>query len=96
MKPTKRWRWPATVVLISLVALVVETVLYRNSPNSATTAALSLAIKATCVVCALSGVIGLFQRPKVIAVVICVVGVIVGIVAFLLLLSGEALSSVFV
>src|SRR3984893_5326113 len=58
-KPTKRWRWPATVVLISLVALVVETVLYRNSPNSATTAALSLAIKATCVVCALSGVIGL-------------------------------------
>jgi hypothetical protein len=96
LKPTKRWRWPATVVLISFVALVVETVLYRNSPNSATTTALSLAIKATCAVCALSGVIGLFQRPKVIAVVICVLGVIVGIVAFLLLLSGEALSSVFV
>ncbi|HEV2028383.1 MAG TPA: hypothetical protein VGS16_07610 [Candidatus Dormibacteraeota bacterium] len=96
MKPTRRWRWPATVVLISFAALVIETVLHRNSPNSATTTALSLAIKATCVLCALSGLIGLFQRPKAIALVICVLGVIVGILVFMLVLSAESLSSVFV
>ena len=96
MKPARRWRWPATVVLVCFGALVLEIVVYRITPISTIAPAIRLAEKATCAVCALTGLFGLFQRPKAIAVVVCVLGVIVGIFTFLLILAAESFSSIFV
>jgi hypothetical protein len=56
----------------------------------------TLAEKVTCVVCVLSGLVGFFLRPKAIALVICFLGVIVGVLWFLLIVFAEAFSPIFV
>jgi hypothetical protein len=97
LKPPKRWRWPATAVLISFVALVVEDVLIRVLPL-ATAITINRVAIATSAICIVAGLIGVFQRPKTIALVICGLGVTVGVVALLITVFGElfSLGSIFV
>jgi len=97
LKPTRRWRWPATVVLICFVALVIEDVLVRASPHE-TAMTVNRAGIATSAICAVSGLIGVFQRPKTVALIVCVLGVAIGILALLITVFGELISlgSIFV
>ena len=96
MKPTNRWRWPASLVLVLFVALVVEDVLIRVLPLGAAISVNRVAI-ATSAICIVTGLVGVLQRPRTIALVICGLGVTLGIVALVISLFGELyrLGSVF-
>jgi hypothetical protein len=96
LKPTRRWLWPVTVVLICFAALVIGAVVHRALPNSPMATTVTLVEKVICAICALSGLVGLVQRPRGIALVVCVLGVIVGILFFLLILAAESFSAIFV
>lgn len=97
MRPTKRWRWPATAVLISFAALVLEDVLIRVLPL-ATAITINRVAIGTSAICIVAGLIGVLQRPKTIALVICGLGVTIGVVALLITVFGElfSLGSIFV
>ena len=88
---------PATVVLICFVAFVIEDVLIRVLPHATAITVNRVAI-ATSVLCILSGLVGAFQRPRTIALIICGLGVIIGVLALLISVFGElsSLGSIFV
>ena len=88
MKATTRWRWPATVVLVCLVALVIEDVLIRVLPT-ATAINVNRAAIATSAICIVCGIVGVLQRPRTFALVICGLGVTLGVVALLISIFGE-------
>ena len=66
----------------------MEDVLIRVLPLGTAIAVNRVAI-ATSALCIVAGLVGVFRRPKTIALVICGLGVTVGVVALLISIFGE-------
>jgi beta-lactamase regulating signal transducer with metallopeptidase domain len=91
-------RWPAIVVLICIVAGILEFVLFRATAHTAAIFTVTQIAVGTSVVCTVAGFIGLRQKPKTVATVICGLGLVIGILGILVsvfaLLIGNAFTSV--
>lgn len=95
MKTSGQFNPPAVVVFMCLIAGILETVLFiaavhSTEPNWAAALAVSRVGIATSAICFVSSIVGLFRKPRPLAILIP--GLLVGFLGLWFTLGFEALS----
>jgi hypothetical protein len=95
LEATRRFSRPALAVVICLIAGILETVLFiaavhPSEPNWAAALAVSRMGIATSAICFVSSIVGLFRKPRPLAIL--VPGLVVGFFGLWFTLAVEALS----
>src|ERR1700694_5506798 len=98
IQSTRRLRWPAIVVLICFVAGTIEFVLFRATAHTVAIFTVTQICCGPSMGWTIARFIGLRQKPRTVATVICGLGLVIGIVGILVsvfaLLIGNAFTSV--